>query len=513
MAIADVEADRARALEDLIREAGGEEAVYMPCDVTREEQVAKSIDETAKLFGGLQIVVNCAGIVHVKPLHEYTAEEWDHLMAVNVRSMFFSIKHALPHLRANRKSYMVNVGSISSFVGQSLTPAYTASKGAVLSLSQSIALDYADLGLRCNCVCPGITDTPMLRHHLHAAADPAGTLAKRLARVPIGRALTPRDIARRHFVFLLRRLGRRHGDVAHRRRRLPRGGRMASRQRDSSGRPVMNLKLACADFTFPLLTHEQSLRLIGMLGFGGVDIGLFEGRSHLWPSREFPQVEKSAAALKRLAADCNLAIADVFLQMAPDFVPYAINQPDADRRRLARDWFVKTLEYASACSCKHVTILPGVHFEEESADDSFARAVEELSWRVEQAKKSGITLGTEACRDLWPRSGRRRPVGTKRSRFDADARLHALHAAGLPDAAIEPLLAHASHFHVRGRGPAGCRRRSRTTSSIIVASSSVSKRPGTAVGSASNMSGSTGSTATSATTCRRRSSFATSCGP
>jgi NAD(P)-dependent dehydrogenase (short-subunit alcohol dehydrogenase family) len=91
---------------------------------------------------------------------------------------------------------MVNVGSISSFVGQAETPAYTASKGAVLSLSQSIALDYAADGLRCNCVCPGITDTPMLRHHLNAASDPAGTLAKRLARVPLGRVLSPDDIAR-----------------------------------------------------------------------------------------------------------------------------------------------------------------------------------------------------------------------------------------------------------------------------------------------------------------------------
>jgi NAD(P)-dependent dehydrogenase (short-subunit alcohol dehydrogenase family) len=134
--------------------------------------------------------------VHVKQLHEYSAAEWDQLMAVNVRGVFFSIKHALKHLRANSHSYMVNVGSISSFVGQADTPAYTASKGAVLSLSQSIALDYAADGLRCNCLCPGITDTPMLRHHLRADRDPAGTLAKRLTRVPVGRALTPDDIAR-----------------------------------------------------------------------------------------------------------------------------------------------------------------------------------------------------------------------------------------------------------------------------------------------------------------------------
>jgi NAD(P)-dependent dehydrogenase (short-subunit alcohol dehydrogenase family) len=195
VAIADVDDERGPRLETAIRAAGGD-AIYMECDVTREDDVHDTIEQTAARFGGLQIVVNCAGIVHVKKLHEYSAAEWDQLMAVNVRGIFFSIKHALKHLRANSHSYLVNVGSISSFVGQADTPAYTASKGAVLSLSQSIALDYAADGLRCNCVCPGITDTPMLRHHLHAANDPAGTLAKRLARVPLGRALSPGDIAR-----------------------------------------------------------------------------------------------------------------------------------------------------------------------------------------------------------------------------------------------------------------------------------------------------------------------------
>jgi len=193
--IADVQAELGRHLEALIRASGGT-VLFNDCDVTREEQVRTSLSRAVDTFGGLQILVNCAGIVHVKPLHDYSEQEWDHLMAVNVRSIFFSIKHAIGHLRRNPRSYMVNIGSISSYVGQAGTPAYTASKGGVLLLSQSIALDYAADGLRCNCVCPGITDTPMLRHHLHAAVDPAGTLAQRLRRVPLGCVLTPDDVAR-----------------------------------------------------------------------------------------------------------------------------------------------------------------------------------------------------------------------------------------------------------------------------------------------------------------------------
>jgi NAD(P)-dependent dehydrogenase (short-subunit alcohol dehydrogenase family) len=195
VALADVQADAGQRVADEITAAGGA-AAFVACDVSREEQVRASVDQAAARFGGLQVVVNCAGVVHVGPLHEMDAAAWDRLMGVNVKSIFFSLKYAFPYLRRNPRSYMVNVGSISSFVGQAATPAYTASKFAVLGLSRSIALDYAAAGLRCNCVCPGITDTPMLREHLDKTGDPEGTLAKRLRRVPLGKALRPQEIAR-----------------------------------------------------------------------------------------------------------------------------------------------------------------------------------------------------------------------------------------------------------------------------------------------------------------------------
>jgi sugar phosphate isomerase/epimerase len=159
----------------------------------------------------------------------------------------------------------------------------------------------------------------------------------------------------------------------------------------------MDLKLACADFTFPLLRHDRALNLIAALEMDGVDVGLFEGRSHLWPSKEFENAAVNATALAQKLADRGLKPADVFLQMDADFIPYAINHPEQSRRERARDWFERTLEYAARLGSPHVTTLPGVLFEsEESAEDSWERSQAELAWRVDKAKAANIVFGVEA---------------------------------------------------------------------------------------------------------------------
>jgi NAD(P)-dependent dehydrogenase (short-subunit alcohol dehydrogenase family) len=200
VAVVDVQAARGRDVVERIAKSGGT-AVFFDCDVASDSQVRESINGTAQRFGGLQIIVNCAGFTDVGLLHEYPEEQWDRLMGVNLKSIYLSIKHGMAHLRENKRSYVVNVGSISSFVGQARTPAYTASKHAVLGLSRSIALDYAADGVRCNCVCPGITDTPLLRYHLRTTGDAEETLRKRLRRVPMGVRVMPRDVAQSVLYF------------------------------------------------------------------------------------------------------------------------------------------------------------------------------------------------------------------------------------------------------------------------------------------------------------------------
>ena len=210
------------------------------------------------------------------------------------------------------------------------------------------------------------------------------------------------------------------------------------------------LKIACADFTFPLLPHDRVLNLIAMLEFDGVDIGLFEGRSHLWPSAEFKS-SKSGSRLRRKLMDRGLRCADVFLQMDPNFIPYAINHPDAARRRRARDWFVRTLDYAAAAGAKHVTTLPGVHFETQSRSVSWQRTRDELAWRVAQAERLGIVFSVEAhVGSIAPD-----PKAALRLVHDVPGQTLTLDythftRVGLPDSASEPLIPHASHFHARG---------------------------------------------------------------
>ena len=213
----------------------------------------------------------------------------------------------------------------------------------------------------------------------------------------------------------------------------------------------MQFKLACADFTFPLVSHENALDLIAMLGFDGVDIGLFEGRSHLQPSGQFNNVGASARKLKQSLSRRGLKAADIFLQLDPDFKAFAINHPSAARRRHARDWFSKTLDYASAAGSEHVTTLPGIGFNDEPRSGSWQRACDELAWRVEQANERGVTFGTEAhvgSIAASPAAAQRLVAAVPGLTLTLDYTHFT--RKGMPDARVEPLVALASHFHVRG---------------------------------------------------------------
>ena len=223
----------------------------------------------------------------------------------------------------------------------------------------------------------------------------------------------------------------------------------------------MKLKLACADFTFPLLSHDQALDLIAMLGFDGVDIGLFEERGHLWPSREFKNVGKTARALKRKLDDRGLKLADMFLQGATDFEALAPNHPDARVRRKSRAQFEQAVEYTARIGGKHISALPGIHWKGESRETSVARCADELAWRVALAKAAGITFSVECHLGSFaekPAQAQELVEQTQGLTLTLDYG-HFTYQ-GIPDKRIEPLVPYASHFHAR------CGRKGRLQSKI-----------------------------------------------
>lgn len=212
----------------------------------------------------------------------------------------------------------------------------------------------------------------------------------------------------------------------------------------------MTPKLACADFTFPLLTHDKVLDLIALLEFDGVDIGLFEGRSHLSPSGVFENLRGSARSLAGKLRDRGLEPADIYLQTAPDFTSVASNHPDTEIRRRARDLFSQTVEFANEAGSRHVSALPGVHFEGVPEADSLGCCHDELAWRVETARSRGITFGVEAhvgsivpTPELAAALVRAVPGLTLTLDYTHFTRI------GIADSEIEPLIPLASHFHAR----------------------------------------------------------------
>jgi NAD(P)-dependent dehydrogenase (short-subunit alcohol dehydrogenase family) len=193
--IADVDQHRGKETAEAIQADGGE-ALFYRADVSREAEVERMVADTVTRWGRIDILFNNAGVVLVKPLEETTEAEWDRVMSINLKAAFLAIKHVVPHLRRMGGGAILNTGSIGSMVGQLKTPVYIASKGAIALLTKTLALDYGRDNIRVNCLCPGITDTPMLREHIGDGPKGEANIRARISRVPLGNILRPEDLAR-----------------------------------------------------------------------------------------------------------------------------------------------------------------------------------------------------------------------------------------------------------------------------------------------------------------------------
>lgn len=193
----DVDVDAARAVCDAVVQAGGR-AEPFACDVRDDAQVKAAVDGVAAAFGGLDIAIASAGVIRYGKADELSDDDWNFQIDTNLRGVFLLVRHAIPLLRARGGGAIVNVASTQAFASQELVPAYSASKGAIVALTRTLALDHARDNIRVNAVGPGSVDTAMLRWAagVFSPEAPEKALDEWGESHPIGRVIQPVEVAR-----------------------------------------------------------------------------------------------------------------------------------------------------------------------------------------------------------------------------------------------------------------------------------------------------------------------------
>ncbi len=196
--LADVRLDAAERVAGEIREAGGSARVQQ-LDVAEEAQVRAAIERVAVEEGRLDIMVNNAGISHVGNILETSLEEWESVMRVNGRGVFLCAREAVRQMLAQSPAggVIINMSSVAAMIGLERRLPYSASKGAVLALTRSIAIDFVTKGIRCNAICPGTVHTPFVEGYLarNFAGHEDEVRQQLHARQPLGRMGLPDEIA------------------------------------------------------------------------------------------------------------------------------------------------------------------------------------------------------------------------------------------------------------------------------------------------------------------------------
>jgi NAD(P)-dependent dehydrogenase (short-subunit alcohol dehydrogenase family) len=191
--VADIDAKAAQQTVALVEKAGGQ-AVAVAGDVAVEADVQRMIEEGVRRFGALHVLYNNAGVLwkdRDRSVLETDDKWWDRVMAINLKSVFWVTKHGIPHLKAAGGGSIILMGSVSALAGFTRAQdAYTAAKGALISLTKSLAIQFARDQIRCNVIHPGIVDTPLQAPYLTDAIRKEFETG-----IPLGRIARPREIA------------------------------------------------------------------------------------------------------------------------------------------------------------------------------------------------------------------------------------------------------------------------------------------------------------------------------
>jgi NAD(P)-dependent dehydrogenase (short-subunit alcohol dehydrogenase family) len=194
LVLADMNEAAGREVEGQITGSAGN-AVFNGSDVTRADDCRWLCELAQRQFGGLNIVVNCAGMIRRAAVTELSESDWDRTMAVNVKSIYLISRYAIPMMARTGGGAIINIASGWGLAGGPKAAAYCASKGAVVLLTKAMAIDHGPQGIRVNCICPGDTDTAMLRGEALQLGESSERFLAEAARRPLGRIGKPEEIA------------------------------------------------------------------------------------------------------------------------------------------------------------------------------------------------------------------------------------------------------------------------------------------------------------------------------
>ena len=177
-------------------ERDGGRAAFVQADVSNSEDTGRMAEQAIDAFGKIDVLVNVAGVQGlVADIVELPEEEWYRVLNTNISSVYLCSRACLPHMIDGGGGSIVNVASMQSYFNMPGSAAYAAAKGGIVSLTRSMALDFARRGIRVNAVAPGYIDTPLLRGFAQATGDEQGTIDGWNSRIPIGRLQQPEEVA------------------------------------------------------------------------------------------------------------------------------------------------------------------------------------------------------------------------------------------------------------------------------------------------------------------------------
>jgi NAD(P)-dependent dehydrogenase (short-subunit alcohol dehydrogenase family) len=196
MTVADIDTIAGNQTVQQIKDSGGD-AIFVECDISISEDVRHLIKATVDLFGGVDIMYNNAGVVRYGTVVDLSEKDWDYQININLKGSFLTCKYAIPEMIKRGGGAIVNTASVQAFASQKTVAAYAASKGGIVSLTTTIALDHAKDNIRCNCIAPGSIRTPMLDSaaQLFGPDNPSQTIMDWGKLHPVNRVGRPEEVA------------------------------------------------------------------------------------------------------------------------------------------------------------------------------------------------------------------------------------------------------------------------------------------------------------------------------